>query len=374
MKRILAYILTAVIVVYVVTSVTGYNYLYKALWYNFADVDDYKIFPNRTVDKSASMRWVTGTNYNAVQPDLQLRKKLESLETLALVVVKNDTLVYEEYWDDFNKSSISNSFSIAKSVCGLLTGFAVQDGYIKSIDEPIGKYLPEFATGDKAKITIRHLLTMSSGTDWDESYSSPFSATTKAYYGNDLRKVVTAVNVKHTPGTFWEYHSGDTELLGLVLEKATGKRLSDYASEKLWRPMHAEYPALWSLDTDNGMEKAYCCFNATARDFARIGSLMLNKGKFRGTQLLDNKFVEESIKPCNVKDADGKPVGYYGMQWWLLPDRDGVFYARGILGQYVIVVPKKNIVVVRLGKKRGEPVNDSYDEVYALVDWVLKAY
>jgi len=360
--------------VYVVTSVTGYNYLYKALWYNYVDIEDYKIFPNRTVDKGSAMRWTTGANYNAIQPDLQLRRTLERLESTALVVVRNDSLLYEEYWDGYGKSSVSNSFSIAKSVVALLTGFALQDRAIKSLDEPIGNYLREFADGDKSKITIRHLLTMTSGTDWDEAYSSLFSITTEAYYGNDLKKIYTSVNVKDEPGTVWEYKSGDTGLLALVLEKATGKTLSQYASEKLWKPLHAEHPALWSLDSENGVEKAYCCFNATARDFARIGSLMLNKGSFRGTQLLDKNYVELVLKAVNLPERNGQSVDYYGMQWWVLPDRDGVFYARGILGQYILVVPEKNTVVVRLGKARGEPVNTTHEEVYALVDWILKSY
>ena len=374
MKRALIYILTFVIVVYFATTVTGYNYLYKALWYNYVDIDDYKIFPNRTVDKGASMRWQTGASYNATQPDLQLRKTLERLETTSLVVVRNDSLLYEEYWDGYDKQSISNSFSMAKSVVGLLTGFALQDKSIKSLDEPIKNYLPEFADGDKAKITIRHLLTMTSGTDWDEAYSSLFSITTESYYGNDLRKLFTSVNIKDEPGTVWEYKSGDTGLLALVLEKATGKSLSQYASEKLWKPLYAEHEALWSLDSEGGFEKAYCCFNATARDFARIGDLMLNKGSFRGTQLLDKNFVEVLLKPVNIKERNGEPVNYYGMQWWILPERDGVFYARGILGQYILVIPQKQTVVVRLGKARGEPVNTSHEEVYALVDWILKSY
>lgn len=374
MKRVFIFIVALVIVVYVATSVTGYNYLYKALWFNYVDIDDYKIFPNRKVEKGATMRWKQGASYNALQPDLQLRKTLERLESTALVVVRNDSLLYEEYWDGYGKSSVSNSFSVAKSVVALLTGFALQEKKIKSLDEPIKNYLPEFAEGGKSKITIRHLLTMTSGTDWDEAYSSLFSITTEAYYGKNLRELFTGVNVKDEPGKVWEYKSGDTGLLALVLEKATGKPLSQYASEKLWKPLYAEHPALWSLDRKDGFEKAYCCFNATARDFARIGNLMLNKGAFRGTQLLDKKYVELVLKPVNLPERNGQIVDYYGMQWWVLPDRDGVFYARGILGQYILVVPQKNTVVVRLGKARGEPVNTSHEEVYALVDWILKSY
>ena len=257
-------------------------------------------------------------------------------------------------------------------IVALLTAFAVQDGSIKSLDESIGDFLSEFKEGDKSKITVRSLLMMSSGSNWDESYSSPFSTTTEAYYGWDLYKVATSVKAEKTPGTEWRYKSGDTELLGLVLEKATGKSLSVYASEKLWKPIGAQHSAIWSLDKKDGREKAYCCFNTNARDFSRIGTLLLHHGNWRGSQLLDSATIELFTSPLSIKDYENETADYYGYQIWRLPDRDGVFYCRGILGQYIIVVPQKNIVLVRLGEHRGEIVRHSFEEVYALVDWAIK--
>lgn len=348
--------------------------MFKAIWFNYADVDDYKIFANRKVANATKLRWITGASYNNIQPDLALRKQLEDLKSTALVVIRNDSLLYEEYWDGFKASTISNSFSIAKSVVGILTGIAIQEGKISSLDDPVYKYVPEFNHDDQKKVTIRNLLTMTSGSNWDESYSSPFSSTTELYYGNDIKSLVTDVDITDTPGTKWIYKSADTELLSIALENATGKSLSDYASEKLWKPLNAEYEALWSLDDENGIEKAYCCLNATAKDFARIGDLYLNKGKWKGISIVNEKYVAESLKPVMATDEDGKKVDYYGFQWWLLPDRPGVFYARGILGQYIIVVPEKNVVIVRLGKDRGEKINNTYSEVYSLTDWILKNY
>lgn len=374
MRRIVVYMVAIIAVIYIMTSITGNNYIYKALWYNYADVDDYKIFENREVKTESPKRWVKSSLYNSIQPSLEVREKLDSLETLALVVLRGDTLMYEEYAREFGPQDIFNSFSMAKSIVAMLTMVAVDEGLIKSIDDPVWKYLPEFKDGEKVKIRIRHLLTMTSGTDWNESYSSPFSITTRAYYGKDLDDLVKKVEVEDDPGSVWEYQSGDTQLLALILMNATGRSISDYAAEKLWKPLHAENHALWSLDTRDGIEKAYCCFNATARDFARIGYLMLNHGYYRGTQLLDSAHVNLLIKPVNVKDRDGEVVDYYGMQWWILPDREGVFYARGILGQYIIVVPEKNVVLVRLGKERGERVRHSFEEVYLLVDWILNNY
>jgi CubicO group peptidase (beta-lactamase class C family) len=255
-----------------------------------------------------------------------------------------------------------------------LVGIALQEGKIKSLDEPVGDFLPEFKEGDKAKVTIRNLMTMTSGTNWQESYASPISMTTEAYYGSDLYKLATSVKVVKTPGSQWRYKSGDSQLLGLILEKASGKSLSEYASEKLWKPMGAVHPALWSTDKKAGNEKAYCCFNTNARDFSRLGTLYLHDGNWHGKQLIDTALVKLFTTPLNIKDDEDSLVNYYGYMWWVLPERTGVFYARGILGQYIIVIPKKKMVLVRLGEKRGEPMHQSYVEVYAMVDWALKNF
>jgi CubicO group peptidase (beta-lactamase class C family) len=353
---------------------TGNSYVFKAIWYNYTDIDDYKIFDNRTIKHDAVLRWPSGSNYNSIQPDLQLRNKLQKIKTNALVVIRNDSLVYEEYWDEFNKKTISNSFSVAKSIVSTLIGIALQDGLIKSIDDPVSDYLTDFNSDLQKKVTIRHLLTMSSGSDWDESYESLFSIVTKAYYGQQLEELAKSVTIIDTPGTLWNYKSGDTELLALVLNRVTGKTLSEYASEKLWKPLNAEQDALWSVDREDGVEKAYCCFNATARDFARIGSLYLNEGKWKGRIILNAKYIKQALKPVMIKDEQDSLVNYYGYQWWLLPDRDGVYYARGIQGQYIIIIPKKKCVVVRLGKERGPFKTFAHEEVYDLVDWILKEY
>jgi CubicO group peptidase (beta-lactamase class C family) len=211
---------------------------------------------------------------------------------------------------------------------------------------------------------------MSSGSNWDEAYANPFSVTTEAYYGSDLHKTATGVTIKKEPGTYHKYKSGDTELLGLIIEKATRKSLSQYASEKLWQPLGAEHPALWSTDKKNGNEKAFCCFNSNARDFARIGQLMLDSGRWKGNTIIDPAYYSQSITACNIQDESGRPCNYYGYQWWIAPAYPGVFYARGILGQYTIIIPSKHIVVVRLGHKRsGTSVNGMPEEVDALINW-----
>ena len=155
---------------------------------------------------------------------------------MAVLVIKNDSLLYEKYWDGYSDSSWSNSFSMAKSITSLLTGIAIKEGKIKSVDELVSNYLPEFKEGLAAKLKIKDLLTMSSGSNWDEAYANPLSVTTESYYGSDLYKTATGVKIVKEPGTYHTYKSGDTELLGLVLKKQRERSLSEYASEKLWQP------------------------------------------------------------------------------------------------------------------------------------------
>lgn len=358
--------------------VSGKTFFYKTLAYNFADVDDYKIFDNRTIHKSKSPQaWPLSTRYNQAKLSNSLQQTLDTLQSFAFLIIKNDSLVYETYSEGYGTSSYSNSFSIAKTVVSILTGIALKEGKIKSLDQPIGDFLEDFKNEGKEKITIRHLLTMSSGLNWDESYSNPFSMTSEAYYGKDLPKLVSHLRAIESPGQYFKYLSGNTEVLGMVLEKAVGQRIGEYAEEKLWQPLGMENDALWSTDKENGTEKAYCCINSNARDFAKIGKLYLHQGNWNGRQLIDSGYVKASTHPAPLLDpVDNKRIDYYGYQWWLIPNYKGleIFYARGILGQYIIVIPEKNLLVVRLGKKRGEKVGEHLKEVYAFIDEAVRLY
>ena len=371
--RAIVYVLLGIIILFSgYALISGKMYLFEAVWYNFANIDDYKKFTNNPVVTGEAQPWDLSNDYNKNPLPANLRKMLEDIGTVAVLAIKNDSIVQEYYWDGYSDSSLSGSFSMAKSITSLLIGAALKEGKIQSLEEPVGNYLPEFKTGEKAKVRIIDLLTMSSGSNWDESYANPFSVTTEIYYGHDAYKTAVGVSIVHPPGTLHEYKSGDTQLLGLVLEKATGKSLSAYASEKLWQPMGAEHAALWSTDDVGGNEKAYCCFNSNARDFARLGRLMLDSGRWKGNEIISMDYYLNSIKPCMIPDTHGERCMYYGYQWWLFPSRTGVFYARGILGQYVIVIPSKKTVVVRLGKKHAsDRVGNAPAEVDALIKWGL---
>jgi CubicO group peptidase (beta-lactamase class C family) len=331
---------------------SGKTYLYKALAYNFVDINDNDLFHHRKIEAYNGTEWPLHSNYNKMNGPEYLIKELEAYESVAYLVFKNDSLLFEKYWEGYSDSSISNSFSMAKSIIGVLTGIALDEGKIKGLDQPVADFIPEFKEGRKKSITIRHLLMMSSGLDWDEAYANPLSVTTEAYYGTDLYDIAANQNVVIDPGKEFIYQSGNTELLGLILEKATGMSLSEYASEKLWKPLHAMHTAEWSLDKKEGREKAYCCFYSNARDFARVGALYLHDGNMFGKQIVSADYVKTSVTPAPVMDS-GEENRSYGYHWWLTTyQNEPVFYMRGILGQYVLVVPGKNIIVVRLGHKR----------------------
>ncbi len=355
MKKRYIFLLVIISLLIFFLALPSNKYLLKALIYQKADIDDYKIFFNRTVKSGECQPWAIGKNYNKNPIPEKYQKILINLRTVAFLVIKDTAIIHESYYEGYNQNSYSNAFSMTKSIISLLIGCAIDEGYIKNLDQPVADFIPEYKNGTNDKLTIRQVLTMSSGLNWDESYSNPFSITTKSYYGNNLKSLINNLRVVEKSGVQFKYLSGNTQLLAFVLEKATGKKVSDYASEKIWIPIGACNSALWSLDKNNGDEKAYCCFNSDARDFARIGQLILNKGNWRGKQLVSSKYIKETTSPASwLKDETGKKqLDYYGYHWWLMTFRgQKVIYARGILGQYIFILPDKNIVIVRLGEKR----------------------
>jgi len=352
-KRILLGLLILIAVANLVVLVTGNSYLYKTLIYQNVGIEDFEIFHNRTV-KAGTPTEIPNGAYKIELPD-SFRKFMVETQVTAMLVLQNDSIIFEEYWDGYGPDTVSGSFSVAKTIVSIMVGIAIDEGKIKSVDQKVSEFLPEFSDGMKANITIRHLLTMTAGFDWTESYASAWAPITKAYYGNDLRKMVEQLSTKVKPGTLHEYQSINQVVLAMILEKATGKTLSRYTSEKLWKPLGATHDALWSLDSKDGLEKAYCCFNSNARDFSRIGSLYLHKGELNGKRIVSEEYVMNSVKPCMVPDETGVSCEYYGYSWWLSAvDEHEFFYARGILGQYVIVVPDLNLVIVRLGRIRPD--------------------
>ena len=335
------------------------HYARQALIHLMPVIDDLETFHRDTVrhDPAHVRLWPHAAAYNHSRLSPADEAYLDSLHTVAFLVVSRDSLLFESYRDGWNDTLTSNLYSATKTIVGLLTGIALDEGKIHSLDDPVSRYLPAYTRGRQADVTLRHLLTMSGGVAWDEAYASLFSVTTHGYYGDDLYDLVTQLDVTEAPGVQFSYRSGETQLLAFALEAATGQTLSQYAEEKLWKPMQAERDAYWLLDKAGGDEKAFCCFHTTARDAARFGRLLLRHGNWDGRQLVSTSYMDELMRPASyLKDQWGRDsLSYYGLQTWLFPYRGEVLPCmRGMLGQYIFAIPSREAIVVRLGRKRHD--------------------
>lgn len=337
--------------------ITGRYYIYKGIANTYfkgelrPTIYDLEVFNNRKVEMGQPQPWPEHKNLGKLALSKEERELLERLNTASFLVTYKDTLIYEEYWGEHGENVYGNSFSMAKSVVAILIGVAIEEGYIKSIDEPVANYLPEF-DDEKKNITIRHVLTMSTGLSWSESYISPFCDVAELYYDTDDRDLsLNRRTIEEAPGEIFRYKSGDTQVLMYILAEATGKNVSEYASEKLWKPMGAESDAWWSLAGDeSSTEKAFCCMYATSRDFLRLGRLVNHRGNWNGTQLVSKAWMDELCTLAPLKKGDGKPNNVYGYQYWIYTGMPyEVTYFRGMRGQYIISIPEKDLVIVRTG-------------------------
>ena len=315
-----------------------------------AYIDDYPNFDNRTIEAGKPQAWPEHSAYNSVQATQKLQQTNEDLGTVAFLIIKNDSIWYESYADGYSATSKTNSFSMAKSVTSALLGKAIRDGYIKNLEQPVADFFPQF---DK-RLTVGDLSSMASGLNWQEDYYNPFGMTAQSYLDENIRKIILDLKVVEQPGEKFKYLSGNTELLGMVIEKATKKSLSNYLSESFWEPLGMHEDALWQLDSEeSGMEKAFCCLASNARDFAKFGRLYAHQGNFRGRQLLDSSFVQKSTEPRFAETP------FYGYGFWLSNFmHKKIVVMRGILGQYVISIPEDKVIIVRLGHQRGERLTD----------------
>lgn len=352
------------------------QYARTALTYFNPGIEDYPIFENRIIEANNPVAWELHEKFEEIGMSAAYEDTCMMLNSVAFVIIKDGKLFYEKYWEDYGPNSKSNSFSAAKSIVAFGILKALEEGYIKSLDQKACEFIPSYNTPSNKNLTIRNLMTMSSGLNWQENHkgvNTLFQTTTEAYYGRDLDKLIDDLVVVEKPGETYKYLSGNTMILGRLLTNAVGKPMGEYISEKLWTPINAEKDALWSLDKKDGLEKAYCCFNTNARDFARWGQLMLDTGAWKGKQIIPKDLMLEAISPATyLKDQSGKMLDYYGQQVWILNYKGmKIPYMRGILGQYMIAIPEKNMVIVRLGHLRSETRTGAHtDDVYY---WVRAA-
>ena len=331
-----------------------------------------------------------------------LDTNLEGTKTYAFLVIRNDSILYERYFDHLPINKQLPSFSVAKSFISTLIGIAYEEGKIHNLQDPITLYIPALADRDIRfkNVSIQNLLDMRSGVKSNENYINPFSDVLKLGFAKNIKSKTLAVKYGNAPGKF-EYRSVNTQLLAIILENATGEKVQDYLIEKLWLPLGMEYPASWNIDDEKHKTvRAFCCINAAARDFAKFGRLFLQKGKWGNNQIISNAWINQSTN----KDTFNMYEGYKN-QWWssksvdvfsdslaakvfaeggigasktygfetqngfrnfAVQYRDGAFHAEGLLEQYVYINPKKNIVIVRLGYSWKHPRMDSESFIYNL--------
>ena len=380
LKRILWGIIFIIALAIVGIYVSGNGYIFNALkntylkGYNTAYIDDYTGFDNAVIKAGDPQPWKLHEKYNQIKLTDTLRKELEDFQTIGFGIFKDGKLFYEEYWEDHSDSSLTNSFSMAKSITTMLLGKAIEQCYIKGLDQKITDFIPEFLGDSLGRLaTVGDLSSMRSGYDWDEEYYSPFNVTTEAYYGNHIEKQLLKRHFVSRPGGHFKYLSANSELLAIVLKRATGKDLARYLSEEFWQPMGMESDALWSLS--GGIEKSFCCIYSNVRDYAKLGQLLLQKGNWNGAQLLDSAFVERMITPCYDAFRPDEPKKY-GYSIWIDETCHPHFYGMiGHLGQRILVVPDENLVIVRLGKTM-DTVRSSKGaldaDTYVMVDEVMK--
>ena len=280
---------------------------------------------------------------------------LDSSYTQGLLVLKNDTIVYEDYWRGQKPNTAHISWSVAKSYISLLFGIAIQEGYLEDLYLNVDHYLPELKGSGYEGVKIKDVLEMSSGVKFDETYSNPNSDISR-WFGTFIQGksqdsfAATLVN-ERKPGTYNQYVSINTHVLGMILVRVTGKSITDYMQEKIWTPLGCEFDGYWLSDKE-GMEMALGGLNATLRDYAKLGQLYLHKGKWGEMQVISSRWVDESTIPAeehlkpDSKNSSSQGIGY-GYQWWIPEGDDGEILAIGVFNQYIYINPTTHTVIVK---------------------------
>lgn len=359
----------------------------RAYKYRKLEPDMHTKLPFVTVNKGDSTFYFKESipqNYSLLTT--RMNEELKGSSTMAFLIIRNDSIIYENYADGFTATSLFPSFSVAKSFVSTLVGIALQEGKIRSLQEPFTNYLPKFLKKNNhySSITLQHLLDMRSGLDWNEGSYGLKDDAIKMGFRPNITPYVYKVRMKEPPGKF-EYQSINTMLLAMVVEKATGMSISSYLQQKIWQPLQMENTATWTTDKHD-RELVYAGINATAKDFAKLGRLYLHHGYWNGKQIINTEWVNTTTGIENMKAAEGYKNQFWGTnaykefadsitaaenaammkasngKVYSYKANDGSkkfyisytspsFYAQGILGQFVYVNPTNNTIIVRLGKE-----------------------
>lgn len=344
--------------------------VFRIYKYGDTNIDDYSHYPGRSLISSKSPYKFSYTNEEIEIPPETMAKfglshDLESIleknDTIAFLVVHDDKIQLERYYQGHSASSISQLFSVTKSFTSALIGLAVDDGLIESTNQSIVEIIPELKSAGFNNVTIHHLLTMMSGSSYQEN-DNPFGEHVILNYTPKLEKRILKFDMETEPGTVFRYKSGDNALLGLILARVLApETITEYTQRRLWTPLGMEDGGMWTIDHEiNGLEKTWCCLAVSARDLAKFGRLYLNKGVWGEEQILASNWIvlsnQPGYVPVEVWPNEYQSIGWsnYGFQWWLASEEDGDYFALGKDGQFLYLNPKTDTIIVRLGWSTGD--------------------
>jgi len=368
-------------------AVAGPVTVQRIVRYGDTDIDDYSHYPGRPLSPSPSSfsfaRSVEAIDIprsvlDQYDPGNDLGAMLEANNTTAFLVIKSDTVLYERYYQGHTPSSISQVFSVTKSFTSALIGMAIEDGYIAGVDQPITDFIPELTDAGFTNVTIHHLLTMMSGSSYQEN-DNPFGEHVILNFTPQLEEVILGFGMESPPGTVFRYKSGDNALLGLALARALGpETITQYAQRRLWTPIGMQDRAVWTIDHEgNGLEKTWCCLATSARDLAKLGRLYLNHGAWVEGYPIPSTWPEQSTR-AHVPEAEWsseyQSIGWrnYGYQWWLASEDDGDYFALGKDGQFLYVNPAAKAIIVRLGWSTGDLLSSQWISLFQAISRTIR--
>jgi len=385
----------AIVSLYALPDYMSLDYLKRCLAWGPSDVEDYKRFPCKTVNNASTIFYfnenINSDLIDSLSKNLKYKYRgqtkvvgnmerfLQDTNTTAFIIIKDDNILYEDYFNGYSRDSINTSFSVAKSFLSVLIGIAIDEGYIKSVDDAVSNYIPELKEKGFDQVSIKDLLTMASGIKYNEYYWIT-GDNTKTYYSTDLRGLaLKEISIKEPIGQHFHYNNYHPLLLGLILERATGKSAAQYLEEKIWKPLGMEYTASWSIDSlENGFEKLESGINARAIDYAKFGKLLLNQGTWNGKQIVSKDWIAESTKADFSQNRKYYEEAwfynervYYKYFWYSYPRNESNydFFAAGHLGQYIYLCPQKNLIIIRNGSDDGKV--DFWPELFYNLSEVL---
>lgn len=309
-----------------------------------------KIFPSIKVEASTTTPLSQGRTITPKwQDSTTLKNYMKTNHIAGIIVLKNDRIRLEAYRNGATKHTLWTSFSMAKSVSSMLLGVALKKEDINSLDDALQRYIPELKGYDYGKVTVRQLLTMTSGIAWNEDYADPKSDVAQMYLQpcqekeSHILTYMKSLEFAHTPGEYWHYSTGETDLLGILIQKATGKSLAEYLSENIWQPWGMSHSAYWLADECSGLNIGGSGLSATLRDYARLGTVMLHQGKRGNNTILSKKWLSQATDLLYQTNDHG---GGYGYLWWRF--KNGSYAAVGIFGQMIYINPQKKLIIAQI--------------------------